>query len=145
MVVADDKVDAELRGVGHLLDGLDAAVEGNNQLHPGVAGVVNAFKRNAVPFAVAVGYVKVDVAVESTEVGVHQGNSRCAVHVVISIYQDTLVAANRLIDACNGAVHILHQERVMQLVQAWTEETPCLFIRGNTTLNKQRGDNFVNS
>ena len=44
MVVADDKVDAEPCGIGHLFHGLDAAVKGNNQLHPSVAGVVNAFK-----------------------------------------------------------------------------------------------------
>ena len=43
VVVANDEVDAALFGIGHLVDGLDAAVEHDDEFHATLGRIVNAF------------------------------------------------------------------------------------------------------
>ena len=116
MVVAYDEVDTHAFGVGHLFHGLDATVEGDNQFHTCLLSIVDAFYRDTISLAVAVGDVEVDVAVERLQIRIDKCDGRGAVHIVITIYKDALTAPHRVIDTSNGAIHVLHEERIMQLV-----------------------------
>ena len=61
VMVADDKVDAQALGIGNFLDGLDAAVEYNDEFDARFVGKVHALATHSVALIVAVGDVIVDV------------------------------------------------------------------------------------
>lgn len=60
MVVADDEIDATLVGVFDALDGLDAAIECDDQLETVFGSIVDALEGDSITFFVAVGNVELD-------------------------------------------------------------------------------------
>jgi hypothetical protein len=102
VVVADDEVHAALVGVGHLVDGFDAAVERDDERDAAADGVVDALERDAVALIVAVGDVVFDRRGVGAEEFVDQRHGRCAVHVVIAINHDPLLVAQGLVEALDG-------------------------------------------
>ena len=72
VVVANNKVDAFIGGVLHLVDSFDATVEGNNKATALAGCVVYPLKRNAIAFGIAVGYVGVKQRSVASEVAVQQ-------------------------------------------------------------------------
>ena len=137
VVVADDEVDAFLPGIRNLLYGLDAAVQHDDELYARLHGVVHSFVRHPVAFVVAVGDVIVDVRIELLNKLVNQCHSRGAVHIIISVNQNTFFLSHSLVQACHGHVHVLHQERVVQVGQLRAEKLTCGGSRGNPALYEQ--------
>ena len=137
MMIADDKVDSLGLGISHLFRRLDPAIERDDQLDPLALRIVYRLDRHAVPFGIAVGDVEQQrrVALPSQE-RIDERHRRRAVHVVISVDHDRLAAAYRLVDSAHGPVHILHQERVMQVLQFRIKELPCFLVCFDAALNK---------
>ena len=114
-VVADDEVDAFLLGVGYLVGSLDAAVEHDDEADARLAGIVDALPRDAVAVFVAVGDVVVDVAVELLQEAVDQCHGGASVHVVVAIDEDAFLAAQGFVQSAHGLLHVLEEERVVQV------------------------------
>ena len=72
VVVANNKVDAFIGGILHLINSFDATVEGNNKATALVGSVVYPLKRNTIAFGIAVGYVGVEQRSMASEVAVQQ-------------------------------------------------------------------------
>ena len=72
VVVADNKVDAFIGGVLHLINSFDATVEGNDKATALAGSVVYPLKRNTIAFGIAVGYVGVEQRSMATKIAVQQ-------------------------------------------------------------------------
>ena len=117
MVVADDEINAALVGIVDTLVGLDATVQGNDQLETIFGCIVNAFEGNAVSFFVAVGDVELDFFLleEGFQIGVNYGHGCGTINVIIAINQKFLTILDGLQHSIDRFVHVLHQERIVQL------------------------------
>ena len=122
MVVADDEVDALLLGVFDFLDGLDAAVQHDDELDATLGGIVNALERYAVSLVVAAGYVVLYVGVIILQILVHEGYGRGAVHVIVAVYHDSFLGAHCGVESVHGPVHVGHKERIVQVGDGGSEE-----------------------
>ena len=143
VVVADDEVHAALVGVGHLVDGFDAAVERDDECDATADGVVDALERDAVALIVAVGDVVFDRRGVGAEEFVDQRHGRCAVHVVIAINHDPLLVAQSLVEALDSLEHVGHQEGVVQVAEVGVEVVEGLVGGGDTSLHEQQADDWV--
>ena len=122
VVVANDEVDAALFGIGHLVDGLDAAVEHDDEFHATLGRIVNAFVRHAVTLVVAVGNVVLDLGVELAQKAVDEGHGCATIYVVVAIDHDFLPPHHGSVKPLHGHVHVIHEEGVVQFSQLRTEE-----------------------
>ena len=123
VVVADDEVNAQLLGVADFLDGLNAAVEHDNQFHAVLCRQVESLLADAVAFFVAVGDIVLQVGVELLQELVDQCHGGASVHVVVAIYHDALFAPHGVVQTVYGHVHVVHQEGVYEFAQHWPEES----------------------
>ena len=136
MVVADNYLDALGAGIFHFVNGLDTAVQGDDQADAVISGPVQGFVGQAVAFVVAVRNVELYLGGELLDKGVYLGHRRGAVYVIVSVNQDFLPADDGLVQALHGFVHIRHQEGIVQVFQAGTEETTGLFEGVDATLDQ---------
>ena len=137
MMVAYDHVNALGPGVFNLVDGLDAAVEGDDEGEAHLRRPVDALGRHAVSFIVPVRNVEVNVNRNLAQEGIDQRNGRSAVNIIVSVDEYLLSGGNRLRDAFHGLVHVLHQERVVQEFQARPEEETGLLECPYAPVDKQ--------
>ena len=115
MVVGHDDVELSLQA-RHVLDRRNATVNGNEQRRC----FRNLFERRtveAIAFAEAVRDVDVGIGAERTQAGAEQCRRRHAVDVVVAIDRDMLAALDGLRDAGDGLLHVLHEERVIEVLQ----------------------------
>ena len=145
MVVADNHIDSLVAGVFHLFDGLDAAIQGDDQGETVVRGPVDAFVGDAVPLVISVRDVIVDLLRKTPQEGIDQGHRRGTIHIIIAIDQDLFALGNRLADPLHGGVHIGHQEGIVQIIQAGTEERAGLLEGLYAPLDQQFGQDPVNA
>ena len=108
MVVANDEIDAQLLGVGNFVDGLDAAVQNDDELHARLPCILNAFAAHPVALVVAVGNVVIDIRIEQAQEFIDQGHRRAAIHIIIAINHDTLLTPHGVVEPIDGHVHIFH-------------------------------------
>lgn len=95
----------------------------DNQPHTLAGSVVDSLERYAVSFGIPVGDVERQVLVSNlAEKLVDQRHGRAAVDVVVAVDHDFLMVADGLLDAGDRLVHVLHQEGVMEVGQARSEE-----------------------
>ncbi len=128
MVVADDEIHAFLFGIDDLFRGLDTAVEGDDEPHALAGCEVDALDRNTVAFGVAVGDVESQVLVpELAEELVDQRHGRAAVDVVVAVNHDFLIVRDGPFDPFDRLVHVLHQERVVEVGEGGLKELFRLF------------------
>ena len=136
-MVADDKVDSFGLGIGDLFRRFDPAVERDDQPHALALRVVDRFDRNAVAFGVAVGNVEQQRREsQPAQERIDQRDGGRSVYVVIAVDHDRLVSFDGFVDPFDGAVHILHQERIVQVLQFRVKELPCFLFGFDATLNK---------
>ena len=93
MVVTDDEVDAQLFGVGNLLNGLDAAVKYDNQPHAGGMGVVHTLVADSISLLVAVRDIEINVCGELLQKAIDQCHRRATIHIVVSINKNAFLAS----------------------------------------------------
>lgn len=145
MMVADDEVDAFLAGIGYLFDGLDAAVEHDDEPHARGTGVIDALDGHAVAFLVAVGDVVVDVGIILLQKTVDERHGRAAVDVVVSIDQNALFLTERPVEATDSHVHILHLKRIVELGELGPEKLPGGRNGCDATIDEQLSQNGVDA
>ena len=145
MVVADDDLQPLAAGVLHLVDGLDAAVQGDDEPETAVGGPVDALVGHAVALVVAVGDVEVDLVGEALDERVDERDGRRAVHVVVAVDEDLLAGSDGAVQPLHGHVHVLHQERIVQRIQARAEEGARLLEGLDAALDKQFGQHLVDA
>ena len=124
-MIADDEIDATLLGIGDFFDGFDAAVQDDDEAHTGFIGVVDAAFRHPVPLFVTIGDIVVDVAVIATDEPIDQCHGGDAVNVIVAVDHDALLAGDGEVEAFDRHLHIVHEERVVQVGELRAEESAC--------------------
>ena len=133
MMIADNKVDALFLGIGYLLDGLDTAIEDNDQFNTSLLSIVYSFLTYAISLFITVGDIVFNVRIEPLQEFVHQRNSCASIYIVVAVHHDTLFASHCVIQTIHGHVHILHQEGINEVVELRTEVTLCRRLCGNAS------------
>ena len=113
VMVADYHFDSAGGCVLGFVNCLDAAVKRYDELEAAFDGPVNTLVRHSVTLVVQVGDVEIDVGGEASDKRKYQSHGSGAVHVVITVNQYLLTAADGLVQALYGYVHIFHQERIV--------------------------------
>ena len=143
VVVTDDDVDALGTGILYFLDGLDAAVQGDDEVDAVVGGPVQGLVREAVAFVVAVRDIEGKLLGKVLEEGVHLGDGGGAVHVIVSIYQDFLGIHDGLMQTLHGLVHVFHEEGIVQVFQGRAEEFAGVLKGFHAALDQEAGQDTV--
>ena len=123
MVVGDDHVDAALQGVVRLVDGGDAAVNGDDERD--VVGALEARDRvhvQAVALLDAVGDVRVHGHAAAAQIVREHARRRDAVDVVVAEDGHVLPPLNGGADARDGFVHVLQEHGVERALVAAAEK-----------------------
>ena len=89
--------------------------------------IVHTHNGHAISLVVTVGNIVVDVTVELLQETINQCYCRTSVHIIVAIDHDTLLTSHRLVEPFHCHIHILHQERVMQVLKLWTKIRTCRF------------------
>ncbi len=116
MMIANDEIDAFLFGIRNLIDGFDAAVKRNNKFYTCAHSIIDSLKRYAVPFIVPIRNIIIDIICYSAQKLVNQRNGRCAIDIVISINQNSLLVPNSSFNASDCHFHVGQQKWIMQVV-----------------------------
>ena len=137
MMVADDEVYAPLTGVCHLVRGLDAAVEDDEEAHSLFGRHVYGGARYAIAVLGARRDIVVDVGVVVSQVLVDQSDGGGAVHVIVSVDHYSLLRPHCPVESGDGAVHVGHQERIVEIAQRGVKEVFSLLDCRYATCRKQ--------
>ncbi len=130
MVVADDEIHALAFRIDDLFGGFDAAVQGDNQPHALAGGEVDSFDRDTVTFGITVGDVEHQVFVpDVAQKLIDECNGRTTVDVVVAVDHDFLLVTDGFPDSFDRLVHVLHQERIMQVGQTGIKKFLRFFYR----------------
>ena len=142
-MVADDDVDSEGIGQVYLIYGLDSAVDGDDEGHSGLAGVLYALRGYSVSLVVPVRNVEVHVLREFGDEAVKKCHGGGAVHVVISIDHYLFVIHDGLVQSFHCLVHIAHKEWVVKVIQVRTEKGPALLESLYASFYEEVGEHLV--
>ena len=145
MVVADDEVNAEGARLFHPLDGFYAAVERDDEGVAPLMGVLDTLARDTVTLIETVGDVEAEAVGgrrHAAEGLVDKGDGRDPVDVIIAVDEDALAVIERALDPVHRAVHVAHEERVMQGTKIRVEEIVCRLGRIDASLNQEARDDW---
>ena len=123
VVVGDDHVDAALQGVVRLVDGGDAAVDGDDERD--VVGALKARDRvhvQAVALLDAVGDVRVHGHAAAAQIVREHARGRDAVDVIVAEHGHVFPALDGGADARDGLVHVLQEHGVEHALVAAAEK-----------------------
>ena len=137
VVVADNEIDATLGCVADLVDGFDAAVENYDQFHTLLGHIIDAFARNAVAFVVACGDIEIELGVEILKIAVYERYGSGAVDIVVAVDHDFFFRTHSPVEAFDGFVHIVHEERIVKVAEGWVKELIGCCYGGDATLYKE--------
>ena len=116
MVVADDEVYAQTLGIGNLFDSLNTAVEYYYQLDAFFCSIVQCFLTDTISLFVTIGNVIFDIRIELLQEFIHQSYRRTSIDIVVAVDHDALFAPHRIVESVYRHIHVVHQERINQLV-----------------------------
>ena len=136
-MVADDHVYTLRLGIFDLLVRLDAAVKGDDQPEAAVACPVDAFVGKAVTFVVAVRDIEIHLRGISLQERIYEGYSCGSVHIIVPVHQDLLFGCYGFPHPVHRNVHILHQEWVVEVLEAGAEERACLLEGLDASFDEQ--------
>ena len=145
VMVADYDIYALFPCIFHLVDGLDSAIEGDYQREGALCSPVYAFERHSVSFVVAVWDIKVNTVGKALDETVNQCYGGGSVNVVISVNKNLFLVGDSPVEAFHGDIHILHQERVVKVLELWTEKGHGLLESFHSPGNKKLGQHLVNA
>ena len=126
MMVGDDHVDADLRGMRGLLNGGNAAVDRYDKAH---ALRLERIERGAVePVALLVAVGDIGHAPESLSAQIvrDKAGGGDAVHIIVAVDRNGLPVPYRAQDALTRLVHVQHQHGVAQQLLPAGDERVCL-------------------
>ena len=115
MMVADDYVNALGRGIFYLVNGLDSAVQCYNEPETVFRSPVDTLFGHAIALVISVGNVEIHRRSQPADKRIDQCHCCSPVHVIVSIDENLLIAVHCLFKTLHRLVHILHQERVMDV------------------------------
>jgi hypothetical protein len=122
-MVADDEIHALAFGIVHFLYGFDATVQGDDQRRTLACGVVDALGRDTVTFGITIRDVEQQVLVTYlAQKFINQRDGGRAIDVVVAVHHDLLTVADGPLHPFDRLVHILHQERVVQVRKLGVEK-----------------------
>ena len=84
VVVANDKIDVSFFGIGHMIDGFNPTIQGDNQRKTIVVGIINSLERDAVAFVITVGNIRGDIRIKRFQIGGNERNRRGSIHIIIT-------------------------------------------------------------
>ena len=93
--------------------------------------------RDAIPLLVAVGDVGVDVGIILRKELIHECHGGTSVHVVVAIDEDSLLVGKGAIQPIHSALHIVHEEGIVEVGELRTEEAPHLAPRRKSSFYEQ--------
>src|SRR5574344_2360321 len=137
MMVANNHVYALCSGIVHLFNGLDAAVKGDDQAEISFGSPVDAFVRYSISLIIAVRDIEIDIACETLYERKDKCHRRGAVDIIISVDKNLLARHDSLVQPLHRHVHILHEERIMQVIQTRAEKCTSLFESFDSSLDKK--------
>ena len=114
MVVGDDHVDADLRGVRSLLDGGDAAVDRYDKAYALRLERVERGAVEPVALLVPVGDIGHTLDPLAAQIVRDKAGGGDAVHIIVAVDCDGLPVPYRAQDALVRLVHVQHQHGVAQ-------------------------------
>ena len=121
MVVGDDHLEAERLRLGDLLDGGDAAVDGEHEPAAVVGEPLERLPRDAVALLEAARQVPLDLRAELAERQDGERGGADPVDVVVAVDADALAGGDRGADPLDGDGHVAEQERVVRRALAGEE------------------------
>ena len=116
VMITHDKVNAQRLGVSYLLDCLYATVKHNNQFNTFFRCIVQSLDTDTIALIVTVGNIVFNMGIELLQKLVHQSYRRTSINIVVAIDHDTLFTSHSVIQPIDSHVHVVHQERIYQLV-----------------------------
>ena len=140
VVVGDDKIDAERRGVGRLVHARDAAVDRDDQRHAGLGKCADGVTAEAVALLDAAGDVHRHIRPARAEIIGQKAGRGDTVHVVVAEDRQLFAVFKRLRDARDGLVHVLHQKRGVSERLLALERFGGLLARGDAARGQHRRD-----
>ena len=144
-MVADDDFEALAARILHLVDGLDAAVQRDDQGEAAVRRPVDALVGHAVTLVVTVGDIEIHPVGKTLDKGIDECDGRGAVHIVVAIDEDLLTRGDGLVQPLHGHVHVLHQEGIVEGFQAGPEERTRLLEGLDAPLDEELGEHPVDA
>src|SRR5690606_7561787 len=114
MMIPDDEINSFSFRIIDFLNSFDATIQSNNQREAIFCCVINPFERNAVSLQVSIGYIKFQTRMKIPEKTVDNRNSGSAIDIIIAVYQNLLLIANRFFNSGYRFIHIFHQKRIVQ-------------------------------
>src|SRR5579884_1268384 len=133
MMVGDDQINAPVLGDLGLLDGGDAAIDGDDELRAGIANLLQRLVVQPVPLVNAVRDVEVNVAAQHGDGVPEDGGGGDAVYVVVAIDDDPLLVAHRLGHPLGGFAQVRDRKRIVQALEAGAEEVLAVGRVGDTS------------
>ena len=115
MMVGDDEVEAEIARCFSLGKGAHAGVNRDDETN---ACRVRFFKHaglQSIAFAQAVRHMKASFAAQHFNSGLEQNDGGGAVHIVVAVEQNRLMARDGRFKAFDGRSHAQHEEGIVEL------------------------------
>ncbi len=122
VVVGDDQIEAERARVPRRVGRADAAVHRDDQDDAVGVQPIERGRLQPVAVAQALGDEVDDVGAEQLERAAQDHGRRDAVHVVVAVDGDALLARDRAENALDGHRHVGQRERVVQVVERRRQE-----------------------
>ena len=141
-MVADDDVDAEGPCVFHLVDGGDAAVDGDEERSAEFFSAVDPHRRDPVSFLHAVGDMEHRFKAELAEILVQHRGAVRAVDIVVAEDKDALFGLQGREHAIDGEGHAVHKKRVVHVAPLGPEKLLCGVIGLDTPVHQDARNRF---
>ena len=116
---------------------LDTAIENDNQLHTTLIRHINSLAAYTISLLIAIRDIVFNIRIVQTKELIDKGNSRTSVNIIVTIYHDTFLTSHGIIKPIHRDIHILHQERIDEVIELRTEKALCRRFRRYSTLNKK--------
>ena len=121
VMVGDDHVEAELACAPHLVDGCDAAVDGEDEPAAFFGETLERAAADAVPLVEAAREMPLDLGAELAQDPQGQDGGADSVDVVVAVHADAFPAGDGGQDPCHGLCHVPQQEGIVQGLLAGQE------------------------
>ena len=110
VVVGDDQVQANFPAEAGFLNASDAAVHGNDKIHPLAAEAPQRVAAQAIAVLDAAGDILHTVGAPGAQIVHQEDRGGDAVHIVIPEHGDLLARCQGAVDPGHRLIHVLHQE-----------------------------------
>ncbi len=126
MMIGDHQVQSQLTGHIRCLEGPDPVIDSDNQAITILGSLLQDILLDAISFFQSPGQVKTDRGTQHFQGPPQDYGRGNAIDIIVPIDQYLLSLVPGLKNTFDDTIHILHQVRIMQVLQAGFEEFPSL-------------------